>query len=109
LPRTIVALAAFVTAPSVSPAFWIVVVATACVRLTTLGTIRFAGPSETASAIADPGGTLVPAGGDWLRMMPAATVLLFSWVTAPTVRPAARMVVVAAAWLAPTTFGTSAP
>src|SRR3954471_15516877 len=89
LPRGIVVLDPLVTAPSVSPAFWIAVVAAACVRPTTFGTSRSAGPSETVSATAVPGARVVPPTGDWLMIVPAAAAS-FTNVTeaAGTVRPA---------------------
>src|SRR5208282_4682229 len=51
--------------------------------------------------------TLVPAAGFSLMTLPTAMLALAACVTAPTVRPAPVIAVVAAAWLAPTTLGTA--
>src|SRR5262245_7502053 len=108
LPFGIVAWNACVTAPTINPAFVIAVVAAACVRLTTFGTVLSAGPSETVSAMPLPGLTLVPAAGAWLITVPAAAAL-FTLVMEPATTPAFVSAVVAAACVRPTTFGTSAP
>ena len=67
-----------------------------------------AAPVETTSATALPGATF-PLAGLWLITLPDATVALLCVVTAPSVRPALVMAVVAAACVWPTTFGTRAP
>src|SRR5256714_224163 len=64
-------------------------------------------PLETTRLTAEPLATLVPAVGLSLMPLPAATVLLDCCVTAPTMRPAPVMALVAAACIWPTTFGTS--
>src|SRR5204862_6274804 len=48
-----------------------------------------------------------PAAGCWLITLPEATVVLDSCATAPTVKPAPLMALVAAACVWPTTFGTA--
>ena len=63
-PDGTVELEAVVTAPRVSVALVMVVVAAACVRPTTSGVTTGAGPDETTSAIAEFGATDVPATGD---------------------------------------------
>src|SRR5580765_1750632 len=88
LPAGTVALLAFVIAPTTRPAPVMDAVAAACVRLTTLGTVTFAGPLEINSATALPAGTPVPAIGDWLITLPAGTVALLPVVIVPTTRPA---------------------
>src|SRR2546423_15716426 len=62
---------------------------------------------ETTRLTGEPLATLVPAVGLSLMTLPAATVLLDCIVTAPTVRPAPVMALVAAACVWPTTFGTA--
>src|SRR5437588_467712 len=57
--------------------------------------------------MAAPLATLVPAAGLSLITLPEATVVLDCCVTAPTVRAAALMALVAAASVSPTTFGTA--
>jgi hypothetical protein len=52
------------------------------------------------------GATLVPAEGDSLMTLPAATVALLCCVTDPTASPCAVMAPTAEAWAWPTTFGT---
>src|SRR6187399_2043647 len=106
-PAGTVVLDAVVTAPTVNPAFVIAVVAAACVRPTTLGTATCGSPVDTTSATALPVVTCVPATGDWLITEPAGTVVLDAVVTAPTVRPAFAIAVVAAACVRPTTFGVA--
>src|SRR5438067_13350226 len=66
-----------------------------------------AGPLETTRLTAEPLATIVPAVGLSLMTLPEATVLLDCCVTAPTVRPAPVMALVAAACAWPTTFGTA--
>jgi hypothetical protein len=73
---------------------------------TTFGTDT---PLETTSATALPPFTDVPAVGLSLITLPTATVVLAAVVTVPSVRPAEVIVVVAAAWVLPTTFGTDTP
>src|SRR5881227_2415806 len=107
LPAATVLLDCIVTAPTVRPAPVMALVAAACVWPTTFGTAICAGPLETTRLTAEPLATLVPAGGLSLMTLPAATVLLDCIVTAPTVRPAPVMALVAAACVWPTTFGTA--
>src|SRR2546423_224711 len=64
-------------------------------------------PLETTRLTAEPLATLVPAVGLSLMPLPAATVLLDCCVTAPTMRPAPVMALVAADCVWPTTFGTA--
>src|SRR5205085_3621205 len=63
-------------------------------------------PLETTRLTAAPLATLVPAAGLSLITLPEATVVLDCCVTAPTVRAAALMALVADACVSPTTFGT---
>jgi hypothetical protein len=49
----------------------------------------------------------VPAIGVWLITEPAGTVVLDAVVTAPTVRFAPTIALVAAVWVNPTTVGTA--
>src|SRR5207342_967140 len=88
LPSGIVALDAKLTVPTTRPAFWMFVVAVACVWPTTFGTILLFGPSDTARATPVPGGSVVPATGDWLMIRPLTTVALNSCVVVPTTSPA---------------------
>src|SRR5438067_1008724 len=84
-------------------------VADACVSPTTFGTATGVGagaPLETTRLTAAPFATLVPAAGLWLITLPEATVVLDCCVTAPAVRPALVMALVADACVWPTTFGT---
>src|SRR5215813_3151406 len=106
-PAGTVVLAAFVTAPTVRPAFVIAVEAAACVSPTTLGTATCGGPDDTTSATALFVATCVPAVGFWLITDPDGTVVLDAVVTVPTVNPAFVIEVVAAACVRPTTFGTA--
>src|ERR1700739_3353727 len=106
LPTVTVVLAAVVTVPSVRPAEVIDVVAAAWVDPTTFGTDT---PLETTSATALPPFPDVPAVGLSLITLPTATVELAAVVTVPSVRPAEGIDVVAAAWVAPSTFGTDTP
>src|SRR6476661_4892164 len=71
------------------------------------GTETLAGPVDTTIFTADPTFTCVPAVGLSLITLPAATVLLDAVVTVPSTSPAFVMVVVAAACVMPTTFGTA--
>jgi hypothetical protein len=64
------------------------------------------GPFEISKLTAVPEVTLVPPGGLSEITKPDATVALDCVVTAPTVRPAPVIALVAAACVAPTTFGT---
>src|SRR5947207_400921 len=107
LPAATVLLDCCVTAPTVRPAPVRALVAAACVWPTTFGTGTCVGPLETTRLTAEPLATLVPAVGLSLMTLPAATVLLDCIVTAPRVRPALVMALVAAACIWPTTFGTS--
>src|SRR5438067_1673408 len=109
LPEATVVLDCCVTAPTVRPALVMALVAAACVWPTTFGTATGGGgvaPHETTRLTAEALVTLVPAAGLSLITLPEATVLLDCCVTAPTVRPALVMALVAAAWVWPTTFGT---
>src|SRR5947208_2286935 len=107
LPEATVLLDCIVTAPTVRPAPVRALAAAACVWPTTFGTAICAGPLETTRLTGEPLATFVPAGGLSLMTLPAATVLLDCIVTAPTVRPAPVMALVAAACVWPTTFGTA--
>lgn len=91
LPDGTVALVAIVTVPSVSPADVIAVVAAACVCPTTFGTVAVLAPVDTTRLTAVFGGTELPAAGDWLITLPAATVELVDVVIVPTVKPAATI------------------
>src|SRR5207248_9483353 len=84
------------TAPTVTPPPPFAPPARACVWPTTFGTAICAGPLETTRLTGEPLATFVPAGGLSLMTLPAATVLLDCIVTAPTVRPAPVMALVAA-------------
>src|SRR5690349_7467852 len=105
-PAGTVVLAAFVTVPTVSPVPVIALLAAACVRFTTFGTLTCGGPEETTSATALPTTTSAPAVGFWLITEPADTVVLAAFVIAPTVRPAAVIALLAAVCVRFTTFGT---
>src|SRR3954466_7858662 len=106
-PAVTVVLDAVVTAPTVSSAFVIAVVAAAWVRPTTFGVATCGGPDETESATALPMTTCGPAAGVLLITQPAGTVVLDAVVTAPTVSSAFVIAVVAAAWVRPTTLGVA--
>src|SRR6185503_337525 len=106
-PAGTVELDAVVTAPTVRPAPVIALLAAACVRPTTFGVATCGGPDETTSATALPVTTCVPAVGVWLMTEPAGTVELDAVVTAPTVRPAPVIALLAAACVRPTTFGVA--
>jgi hypothetical protein len=84
----------------------IAVDAAACVRPTTFGTVTGAGPVDTSKLTAEPAATLAPAPGLWLITLPEGTVELDAVVTAPTVRPAPVITVIAADCVSPTTLGT---
>src|SRR5919201_582672 len=105
-PAGTVVLDAVVTAPTTRFAPVIAVVAAACVRPTTFGTVTCGRPDEMTSATALLIATDVPLTGDWLITDPAGTVVLVAVVTAPTTRFAPVIAVVAAACVRPTTFGT---
>src|SRR5947208_1891375 len=64
-------------------------------------------PVETTRSTAEPLAESAPAAGFWLITLPEATVVLDSCATAPTVKPAPLMALVAAACVWPTTFGTA--
>jgi len=96
-----------VTVPTTRPAPVIEVVAEACVKPTTLGTATWAGPVLTVKLTELPDATLVAAAGFWLITLPAATVALLAIVTVPNTKPALVIALVAAAWVDPTTFGTT--
>src|SRR5205807_7471608 len=109
LPEATVVLDCCVTRPEERRAGVVALVAGACVSPTTFGTVTGVGggaPLETTRLTAEPFATLVPAAGLWLITLPEATVLLDCCVTAPLVRPARVMALVAAACVWPTTFGT---
>src|SRR3954465_12941192 len=107
VPAGTVVLGARVVEPTVRFAPVIAVVAAACVIPTTFGTATCGKPDETTRATALPVATCVPEIGDWLITDPAATVVLFAPVIAPTVRVARVLADVAAACVSPTTFGTA--
>ncbi len=65
------------------------------------------GPVDTTSATAEPAATPVPAAGFWLITLPEGTVALDCCETAPSANPAPVRLVVAAAWVRFTTFGTA--
>jgi len=77
------------------------VVAAACVRFTTFGTVTVpgvgTGPVDTTRFTAEPAATPAPDTGFWLITLPAGTVVLDCCVTVPTTSPAPVIVVVAAA------------
>jgi len=75
--------------------------------VSTINGLVAGGPEETTSATALPLATWAPLTGFWLMTAPAGTVVLYAVVTVPTVKPAAVMVVVAAACVMFTTFGTA--
>jgi hypothetical protein len=106
-PEGTVVLDAVVTAPSVRLAFVMALVAAASVNPTTLGVATCGSPDETTSATALPLSTWVPPLGDWLMTEPDATVVLVAVVTAPSVRPALVIALVAAASVNPTTLGAA--
>src|SRR5207244_4352162 len=106
-PDATVVLVAVVTVPTVRFALVIAVVAAVCVRPTTLGTATCGRPDETTSATALPTVTCVAALGFSLITDPDGTVVLVALVTAPTVRFALVIAVVAAVCVSPTTFGTA--
>jgi len=62
-PAATVALDAVVTVPTAKPAPVIALVAAACVRFTTFGTLTGAGPVDTTRFTALPEATDVPAAG----------------------------------------------
>ena len=62
--------------PTTNPALVMEVVAAACVRPTTFGTLTCAGPLDTTRFTAEPVLTDVPAVGASLITVPEATVLL---------------------------------
>src|SRR6188508_1385651 len=105
-PAGTVALGASVTSPTERPALVIAPTAAGWVRPTTFGVATCGGPDETTSATALPVATCVPPAGVWLITDPAGTVVLDAVVTAPTVKPAFVIAVVAAACVKPATFGT---
>src|SRR5437660_6750840 len=110
LPAATVLLDCIVTVPTVRPAPVMALVAAACAWPTTFGTGTGAGggaPLETTKLTAEPLATIVPAVGLSLMTLPEATVLLDCCVTAPMVRPAPVMALVAAACIWPTTFGNA--
>ena len=75
-PAGTVALDAVVTVPTVRPAAVIALVAAACVRPTTFGTLTGAGPDDTTRFTALPAATDVRAAGVAPLIDPAATVAL---------------------------------
>ena len=74
-----------VTVPTVSPAAVIALVAAACVRPTTFGTLTGAGPADTTRFTELPVATGVRAAGVTPTIDPAATVALGAALTVPTV------------------------
>src|SRR4029079_9581284 len=109
LPAGTVAEACCVIVPTTSPALMIAVVAAACVKPTTFGTLTGAGPVETTRFTALPAATDVPATGFCEITLPAGTVAEACCVIVPTTSPALMIAVVAAACVKPTTFGTATP
>src|ERR671923_63601 len=105
-PAGTVRLDSVVTAPTIKFALVIAVVAAACVSPTTCGTATCGRPDETTSATALPTVTETRAPGARLTPDPAGTVMLDSVVTAPTIKFAPVIAVVAAACVSPTTLGT---
>src|SRR5215470_16859170 len=85
-----------VTGPSVRLPAAIALVATTCVRPTTLGTVTSDAPVDNTSDTDEPAATTVPATGDELMTDPAGTVALGAVVVVPTTRPAAVIAFVAA-------------
>ena len=73
---------------------------------TTFGTVACTGPRETVRSTGLPSATVVPPIGFWPITSPAGATGSFTSVTVPTVRLAATMVLSAAAWSIPKTFGT---
>src|SRR5262245_20633724 len=63
-------------------------------------------PSETDRVTAVPAGRAEPPAGFWLMIDPAGTAALFANVTAPSVKPDARMLALPSACASPTTAGT---
>jgi hypothetical protein len=106
LPEGMVELLAVVTLPMTRPAIAIALVATACVAPTTFGTSTFAAPLDTTKLTAEPDATLVPGAGLSEITIPEAIVALDCVVTVLTARPAPVIALIAAACVAPTTFGT---
>src|SRR4051812_36596455 len=106
-PAGTVVLDAVVTAPTIRFAPVIAAVAAVCVSPTTAGTVTCGRPEDTTSATALPVATCVPAIGVWLITEPAGTVVLDAVVTAPTIRFALVIAVVAAGCVSPTTVGTA--
>src|SRR5713101_2489739 len=96
-PAGTVVLEAVVTAPTVRFAPAIAVVAAACVRPTTFGTAPRGRPDDTTSAPALPVATCVPATGVRVSIDPGGPVVLLAVLTAPTLRFAPAIAVVAAA------------
>jgi hypothetical protein len=105
-PIGTVPLAAVLTAPTVSPAAVMALVAATCVNPTTFGTLIDAGPDDTTRVTPLPAATDVPAAGLSLMTRPATTVALGAEVTVPSVSPATVIALAAAACVCPTTFGT---
>src|SRR6478672_11521077 len=86
-----------VIAPTARFALVIAVVAAACVRPTTFGTVTCGGPDDMTSATALPVATDVPLTGDWLITDPAGAVVLDAVATVPATRFAPAIVLLAAA------------
>ena len=106
LPEGTVALLTVLTVPTVNPAPVIALVAAACVRPTTFGTVTGAAPVLTARFTAEPDAAVAPASGLRLITLPEGTVELLAVLIVPTVNPAPVIALVAAACVRPTTFGT---
>src|ERR1041385_3885339 len=102
-PLGTVVLDCVVIAPTVSVAPVIAVLAAACVRPTTFGTVVCGRPDETTSATEELINTSLLAAGVWLMTDPLGTVVLDCVVIAPTVSVAPVMAVLAAACVRPTT------
>src|SRR6476661_8261457 len=104
-PGTVV-LDCVVIVPTVSVAPVIAVLAAACVRPTTFGTVVCGRPDETTRATEVLMTTSLSAAGVWLITEPLGTVVLDCVVIVPTVSVAPVIAVLAALCVRPTTFGT---
>src|SRR5262245_6232463 len=115
LPPGTVVLGWNVTVPTTRPAPVIDVLAAACVRPTTFGTVTGGGPLETVRLTAVPGLTWVAAAGSCVMTLPAGTVALVTFVTVPSTSPASTIWLTAVAGVfasptsSPVTVGTVVP
>src|SRR5450432_1489274 len=108
MPTGTVAEGCVVTAPPTRLAPLIAMFAAASVSPTTFGTSTGAGPVDTTISTALPLATVTPPSGFCEITLPAGTLGDDCDVTVPTIRPAALIALVAAAWVSPTTLGTVA-